>query len=69
MNGYCFQIIIVSAGIWAMGGMQSSFIRKPVPHWSNPDVLEWLGGLGESVQKDTHDIFKREVRRSCLNKC
>ena len=57
----------MSAGIWAMGGMGSSFIRKPVTHWSNPDVLQWLEGLGESVQKDAHDIFEKEVRRSYLN--
>lgn len=44
-----------------MGGAGDHFIRKPVSHWNNEDVLEWLKGLGDTVQKDANGIFDKEV--------
>lgn len=46
-----------------MVGSGEHYIRKPVSHWSNEDVIEWLKGLGDSVQKDSQNIFEKEVER------
>ena len=38
-------------------------MRKPVGKWSNEDVIEWVGGLGEWTQHNYSDIFRKEVRK------
>ena len=60
------QMLLASTGMWLMNGLSSSYIRKPVPQWSNSDVIEWISELGDSVQNECSEIFKKEVYTTLL---
>ena len=49
--------------LWVWAGAGGEFMRKPVGKWSNEDVIEWVGGLGEWTQHNYSDIFRKEVRK------
>ncbi|XP_019853147.1 PREDICTED: bifunctional apoptosis regulator-like [Amphimedon queenslandica] len=50
----------VSISLWLVGGVGDHYMRKPVLHWTNDDVMEWFEGLGDTVIKDSREIFESE---------
>ena len=49
--------------MWVLSTIGAEYMRRPVPQWSNHDVLEWMGELGDSIQNECLETFKNEVRK------
>ena len=53
-------MLLVSGTLWLIDS-RDDYMLKPIKEWNNEDVLQWTKGLGESVKKDSMEIFKKEV--------
>ena len=56
-----FQAVALSVIFLVFGGAGGGYVNKPVSHWSAEDVMEWMSGLGETIQQDCKEVFHREV--------
>jgi hypothetical protein len=62
---FCAVFVIIFSltllSVLAIGGFsQHQYINKPVNSWNHEDTLDWLNTLGDTVQRESYDIFKRE---------
>lgn len=55
-----FLLVGVTILLWALGGAEGEYMRKPVSQWTQRDVADWVGGLGKWATPNYSDIFLAE---------
>lgn len=51
----------MGGAFWVWSGASGEYMRKPVSHWSNSDVVNWVEGLGQWAQTNLTQVFINEV--------